>query len=208
MFRTQNLIRAAGGWHTTNACAWSNGIVEPGKVQLNTYWPSMRALFVDLLGVSAQETEIVVQPLPDRHAGAQGRRPATSIILPESNNVDLIDDLGIPHETEYAELLDKVINSARAAHLQPKANVDMLTTEAAVSGNGSEDYFKMRSAKGVERDKMIGAAGELYVSTPPTTPFMSLILILSLRYSSCSKMQTPDYPASQRQTGRAPSENT
>ncbi|KAI0447658.1 hypothetical protein F4803DRAFT_573525 [Xylaria telfairii] len=168
VFSTKSLIRAAGGWHKTSACVWSNEITVSGKVQLNTYWPAMRALFVDLLGVSAQEMVIIAQPLPDRHAAAQRRRPEISIILSGSNNVDLIDDLGALHEFEYVNLLDKVIKLARAAHIQPKANVDMPSTEAAVggsdrAGNGGEEYFKMRSAQGVERDKMIGAAGELYV---------------------------------------------
>ncbi|TGJ87512.1 hypothetical protein E0Z10_g1294 [Xylaria hypoxylon] len=78
------------------------------------------------------------------------------------------DDLDTPKGSAYITLLDTVINSARAASLPQKGTFDMSVMKVKLNevhgtDNINEDYFKLRTTRAIERDKMIGAAGELYV---------------------------------------------
>ncbi|KAI3326722.1 hypothetical protein HD806DRAFT_551833 [Xylariaceae sp. AK1471] len=69
--------------------------------------------------------------------------------------------------SSYITLLDNVIKSARAATFPRKEPFSMSAMKASldrISGiEPPDDYFELPSAGGVDRDKMIGAAGELYV---------------------------------------------
>ncbi|KAI1271736.1 hypothetical protein F5Y07DRAFT_382043 [Xylaria sp. FL0933] len=78
------------------------------------------------------------------------------------------ENLDISRGSAYLSLLKTVISVARAARLPAKGNFDMSTikvkgNEVNPAGSINEDYFKLRTARAIEWDKMIAAAGELYV---------------------------------------------
>ncbi|KAF2965913.1 hypothetical protein GQX73_g7664 [Xylaria multiplex] len=78
------------------------------------------------------------------------------------------DELDTPKGSAYISLLDTIINAARVASIPEKGTFDMSVmrvklNEVHSTGNINEDYFKLRTTRAIERDKMIGAAGELYV---------------------------------------------
>ncbi|KAH9997392.1 hypothetical protein F4779DRAFT_606565 [Xylariaceae sp. FL0662B] len=112
--------------------------------------------------------------------------------------------------TSYVSLLGKVIQAARKADLSSKGAFDMAALRAALSeidGNdeSTDDYFRMRSTSQIERDKMVGAAGELYVfellcHMNPRLPFFSR----ALWQSTIRKYVTvhPDYADMRPWNGR------
>ncbi|KAI3334470.1 hypothetical protein F4824DRAFT_468040 [Ustulina deusta] len=89
-------------------------------------------------------------PVPSRPATPRGR-----------------GDTEISRGSAYITLLDQVISIARAACLPTKVTFDMSVMRVKLNevnaGSINEDHFKLRTARAIERDKMIGAAGELYV---------------------------------------------
>ncbi|GAW19639.1 hypothetical protein ANO14919_091280 [Xylariales sp. No.14919] len=78
------------------------------------------------------------------------------------------DEMDSPKGSAYIALLDTVIKLGRAACIPEKETFDMSVMKAKLNEahgteNINEDYFKLRTTRAIERDKMIGAAGELYV---------------------------------------------
>jgi hypothetical protein len=75
-------------------------------------------------------------------------------------------------DIHYRALLNRVLTAARAATLPTRGAYDMTSLLDALSGgeiasfDGVEAMNRFRSSSQIERDKKIGAAGELYVSGP------------------------------------------
>jgi hypothetical protein len=72
--------------------------------------------------------------------------------------------------SDYLALLRKVVNAARRATFPSRGVFDMSGVRAALLSRTSEEgtvmeTYRLRSTSQLERDKRIGAAGELFVST-------------------------------------------
>jgi hypothetical protein len=80
----------------------------------------------------------------------------------------------------YRYLLNKVVNSARNAPFPSKGSFDFSELLEALpndrhvanSYDGTEVFGRFQSSSQLERDKKIGAAGELYVSFSGGKSFM------------------------------------
>ena len=123
---------------------------------------------------TSPETVRVISPSPDPATFSQPStpipsRPGTPTEKGDRKDRGNRDDLDM-RGSAYLTLLDKVISVARAACLPSKRNLDISAMKAKfseVDTSLNEDYFKLRTARAIERDKMLGAAGELYVSITP-----------------------------------------
>ena len=75
-------------------------------------------------------------------------------------------------DIHYRALLNRVLTAARAATLPTRGAYDMTSLLESLSGreiasfDGLDAINRFRSSSQIERDKKIGAAGELYVSGP------------------------------------------
>jgi len=78
-----------------------------------------------------------------------------------------------PTETDrdtYARLLQKIVRAARSSDFPSKGPFNMADMRAALPGTPDQDdddsgeTYRIRSSSQIERDKQIGAAGELFVS--------------------------------------------
>ena len=72
-------------------------------------------------------------------------------------------------DDDYRDLLRKVVDAARQTTLPSRGAFDMSSMRAILSSETSDDDpiwepYRMRSASRLERDKRVGAAGELFVS--------------------------------------------
>ncbi|ORY68490.1 uncharacterized protein BCR38DRAFT_521547 [Pseudomassariella vexata] len=70
--------------------------------------------------------------------------------------------------SKYLKLLDAVLTAARSATLPRRDSFDMSTLmnalpQVTATTDAPQDYFHFRSTSQFERDRMIGAAGELFV---------------------------------------------
>lgn len=72
--------------------------------------------------------------------------------------------------TQYRGLLEKVIAAGRRADIPSRGLFDMAQMQATLipDVDATQDFFVLRNPDRLERDKMIGAAGEAFVS--PFTP--------------------------------------
>lgn len=81
-----------------------------------------------------------------------------------SHSLDYTDQLTDP---QYRSLLDKVITAARKTRFPSQGAFDMSALRASLAGilcyGRVEEPFRLHSISRLERDKMIGAAGELFV---------------------------------------------
>ncbi|KAI1418939.1 hypothetical protein F5Y12DRAFT_780524 [Xylaria sp. FL1777] len=114
--------------------------------------------------IASPETVRAAPPSPEPVAPSQPSTPVPSRPSTPKGR----DDLDISRGSAYLSLLDTVISAARSACLPTKGTFDMSVmrvklNEVNSAGSINEDYFKLRTARAIERDKMIGAAGELYV---------------------------------------------
>ena len=80
-----------------------------------------------------------------------------------------MDAYGIVQEAQYASLLRNVVRAARYATFPSRGTFDMSALRAALPGvpadnNAAAEAYRLRSTSQIERDKRIGAAGELFVS--------------------------------------------
>ncbi|KAK3367905.1 hypothetical protein B0H63DRAFT_489977 [Podospora didyma] len=70
-------------------------------------------------------------------------------------------------EDRYTALLHKVVTDARRAAFPSRGAFDMSDIQAALDDDGSEEDpeepYRLRSTSQIERDKRVGAAGELFV---------------------------------------------
>lgn len=78
----------------------------------------------------------------------------------------------VPDPGDYRALLRKVVDAARRALFPSRGSYDMSAVQAAPSEAEANDrpYYE-RSASQLERDKGVGAAGELFVSILTIPPF-------------------------------------
>lgn len=114
-----------------------------------------------------------------RVAQAASPRPQTRpIARPFQSAPDLgADTISVDVETGYRELLHKVLNAARTASFPSRGPFDMSDLLAALPGDGNGDGSpidesgSLRSRSQIERDKKIGAAGELFVCSFPTCSY-------------------------------------
>ncbi|KAI5457847.1 hypothetical protein BGZ63DRAFT_416929 [Mariannaea sp. PMI_226] len=116
------------------------------------------------------------------HLRASHPRPVVVAHLPgdyesrriwSSTRVDAQVEITAEDIDRYRQLIDQVIVAARAANFPSRPNnpmdmsalLDALPTDAeeVFSYSGSEEIFRFRSRSQLERDKMVGAAGELFV---------------------------------------------
>lgn len=75
----------------------------------------------------------------------------------------------VPEPDDYGVLLRKVVDAARRALFPSRGAYDMSAVQAALLSEASEAEssdrpYTLRSASQLERDKRVGAAGELFVS--------------------------------------------
>lgn len=81
----------------------------------------------------------------------------------------------VPDSGEYTTLLHKVVNAARRTGFPSQGAFDMSAIRAALGSStldeGDEDPYRPRSISKLERDKQVGAAGELFVSVLIHPPF-------------------------------------
>ena len=80
-----------------------------------------------------------------------------------------MDAYGIVQEDQYASLLRNVVRAARRTTLPSRGTFDMSALHAALPGvpadnDAAAEAYRLRSTSQIERDKRIGAAGELFVS--------------------------------------------
>ncbi|KAJ3567402.1 hypothetical protein NPX13_g6776 [Xylaria arbuscula] len=116
------------------------------------------------------ETVSITPPSPEPAAFSQPSTPVPSRPGTPTGNGDRKDrgnrdDIDM-RGSAYLTLLEKVISVARGACLPSKGNFDASAMKAKfseVDTSLNEDHFKLRTARAIERDKMLGAAGELYV---------------------------------------------
>jgi hypothetical protein len=75
-------------------------------------------------------------------------------------------NVSLPSPNEYSALLRKVVEGARRATFPSKGAYDMSAMQAVLERTtiGEEGPFRLHSTSQIERDKQIGAAGELFVS--------------------------------------------
>jgi hypothetical protein len=90
--------------------------------------------------------------------------------------------LAVAEDTQYRALLDRVVAAARAATFPSRGAFAMSGLRDALPGNfagfdGLDTVNRFRSSSQFERDKKIGAAGELYVSRSPHSSPSLLTLI-------------------------------
>jgi hypothetical protein len=110
-----------------------------------------------------------------RVARAASPRPQTRpIARPFQSAPELREGaVSVDVDTGYRELLSKVLNAARRAAFPSRGPFDMSDLLAALpgDGNGEDGIFdelgRLRSRSQIERDMKIGAAGELFVCSPP-----------------------------------------
>ncbi|KEF63281.1 uncharacterized protein A1O9_01258 [Exophiala aquamarina CBS 119918] len=80
-----------------------------------------------------------------------------------------VDDMDVSENSQYVALLDKMINRARRMTIPSQGSLNMTELLRALpvtdisTANLSSDGYPFRSATRRERDKKIGAAGELFV---------------------------------------------
>lgn len=135
--------------------------------------------------------------------------------LPEAGQHDLHHR---PEEASYLKLLDKVLTAARAKTFPSKGTFDMshlsssLPAGANADGFGgleSSDLELMPSSHAkVERDRKVGAAGELYVSCLFPKLCLCLTYVDGNRYLNCFLALTPAFPGGVERIGRVPSADT
>ncbi|KAI0975554.1 hypothetical protein F4678DRAFT_417638 [Xylaria arbuscula] len=111
------------------------------------------------LNIQSPETVRQTPPSPEPATNSQPSTPVTSRPGTPRGGRDDLDMKG----SAYLTLLNAVISVARSACLPTKETSLTRAKLNAIVGNINEDYFKLRTARAIERDKMIGAAGELYV---------------------------------------------
>jgi hypothetical protein len=87
----------------------------------------------------------------------------------------------VPEEDQYLSLLRRVVGAARRATFPSRGTFDMSALNAALPGSPGDndaaaELYRLRSTSQIERDKRIGAAGELFVSIPrkPTIDKMTM----------------------------------
>lgn len=135
---------ATDGTHTTRATASSDG----GHISA---WDSE-----GLTGTS--RTSLGGSGVFTRSAQATTGHivPLQSALEPPSPQVD----------SEYRRLLGHVISTAREAVFPSRGPLDMAGLSHALGAYSSDngDPFRLRTMEKIERDKRIGAAGELFVS--------------------------------------------
>ncbi|KAI0430299.1 hypothetical protein F5Y09DRAFT_233056 [Xylaria sp. FL1042] len=104
-----------------------------------------------------------VRPTPSSPEPADNSQPSTPVPSRPGTPRGR-DDLDISRGSAYLSLLKTVISVARAACLPAKGIFDKVKPNEVNSvGSINEDYFKLRTTRAIERDKMIAAAGELYI---------------------------------------------
>lgn len=123
-----------------------------------------------------------------------------------------------PDETTYRKLLDKVLAAARANNFPSKGMFDMsrlsssLPVGVDVTGfdgfESSELGFMSGPNAKVERDRKVGAAGELYVSCPSPEICLCLTYVCDERYLNSSLVSTPAFPDGVGRIGRVTSGDT
>lgn len=134
-----------------------------------------------------RQSHLSSQPLPD----GQGRedmpahRQISAVHSRLSNTPDLsltraenrenLGSAGASADTQYGVLLERVVAAAQSATFPSQGSFDMsdlrnnlpgqLVDSAFESFDGLDISTRFRSANQLERDKKVGAAGELFVST-------------------------------------------
>jgi hypothetical protein len=77
--------------------------------------------------------------------------------------------IGAGVDMGYLTMLSRAVTSARSAEFPSHGPFNMSALQAAIANGADGEYdsdgpFRLRSASRIERDKKVGAAGELYVS--------------------------------------------
>ncbi|KXX74826.1 Autophagy-related protein 9 [Madurella mycetomatis] len=114
-----------------------------------------------------ESPDSVVEQITHRRAHRSHRSPAAAAVL-STPDPQPHQQLVSAEDSRYRELLDRVIAAARTATL-PSRVYDMSGIRDALSGalvpgfDGLDSINRFRSSNQLERDKKIGAAGELYV---------------------------------------------
>jgi hypothetical protein len=120
------------------------------------------------------------------HRPSLGRTTHSVPVLPMTPLV-----LAITEDMQYRALLDRVVAAARTATFPSRGAFDMSGLRDTLPGtnfagfDGLDTMNRFRSSSQLERDKKIGAAGELYVSRGPhfftitTQPLFRGIICLS-----------------------------
>lgn len=99
------------------------------------------------------------------------REVPVSLSQPSQNSftAQLDESVRSAFDNHYLDLLDRTINTSRQATIPTRGLFNMSNLQAALPDDGEHSrqanmpYF-LRSSDRLERDKRIGAAGELFVS--------------------------------------------
>jgi hypothetical protein len=125
----------------------------------------------DLVGISNEESETYTTTARSESSSSRALIPLTmtpqrgtaSSHIPLSLSVAQLDQV----DSEYLRILSSVVTAARRAVFPSRGIFDMealARSLPAVLPENNGEYFGLRSSEKIERDKKIGAAGELYVS--------------------------------------------
>lgn len=125
-------------------------------------------------GESPATPQDIVRQSRLAHRPPPGRTTHSAPVLPTTPLVLAVTDvLAVAEDTQYRALLDRVVAAARAATFPSRGAFDMSGLRDTLPGNSSAGFDgldtmnRFRSSSQLERDKKIGAAGELYVSRSP-----------------------------------------
>lgn len=123
-----------------------------------------------------------------------------------------------PEEASYLKLLDKVLTAARASTFPSKGMFDMSHLSSSLPAGVNADGFDGLESSGlglmpsshtkVERDRKVGAAGELYVSCLFPRICLCLTNVDDNRCLNCFLALTPAFPDGVERIGRVPFADT
>jgi hypothetical protein len=106
----------------------------------------------------------------------------------------------------YLTMLSRAVTSARSAQFPSHGPFNMSALQAAIANdadgeNDSDGPLRLRSASRIERDRKVGAAGELYVSDTPIIFAIEWNMTLTTRFSQVFELLSrlePELPGFSR----------
>lgn len=155
----------------------------------------------------ARLTPVVLTSSSNVQNGAESvsRQTNYASSLPYRSILREVDD-------QYISLLNRVVRLARSSRFPPQGASDLGSPQQSLSNivlsddydnyNGHDITFRFRSASQLDRDKKVGAAGELYVSTDALGLSMSITRSYE-RYRSLKFCQVMNCQIGAEATGRA-----
>ncbi|KAI9038751.1 uncharacterized protein KD926_010486 [Aspergillus affinis] len=155
-------VTATDGTHTTRATVSSDsGHVSVWNSDDSTSYGPYDAP-IDIPGGTTPFPGTARTSLGGLGFSARSAQTTTGHIVPRQSD---LEPVSLPADSEYHRLLRHVVSAARDAVFPSRDPFDMAALSHGLDAYFSEggDYFRLRTMEKIERDKRIGAAGELFV---------------------------------------------